>query len=1070
MSAPTVSHDYVGDQPPPKTATRTRPTLAYRVLLAIASLRITVVLFALSMALVFFGTLGMTLDSIEDAKNKYFRCWGAWIDLQGLAEFGKVFLHLSPDASLHVKIPFPGGYTIGWVMFFNLLAAHLVRFKLTWKRSGIVLLHAGVIVLLAGEFLTGQMSVETRMMIKEGDTGRWAFSLTDHELAVIDPSDPAADHVVVVPGRMLTDARKGEWVSHPDLPFDFQVKEHFANSTLKDLEPGDAPEADRGMGRRMALTELPKVKGTDSDGKVNYPAAYLALRTKDGQSLGTYLFTTMLERKQEVKVGDKAYQVAYRFQRTYKPYEVHVLKAEHDKYAGTEIAKDYASTVVVKDPEFGEQGPIRIWMNHPLMLYKRGETFYQSTMNTDPDGTKTTGFQVVSNPAWTFPYFACGMVALGMAFHFLVRLIGFLPKTAASKAAATADAPANRFERYFPLGIAALAGLMLVGKLMTPSAKLGKFDFYGFGQIPVQHNGRVQPLDSVARNTLMVISGKQEVVDESNHDRVYPAIEWLLHVWGKPDDADKFKIFRADHPQLLSLMELPQRPGFYRYSWDELMPGRDKLEQQADLARRKDKEKRDVYDQRVLQLYEHMTLYVTLRARAAPGVIPADDPNAKWISIWDLHQAFQKDRAAEFQQKADDEVDRQFADPAVRARLVQARQQMGDERIARFIQMEKDQRRRELATGAFFQELSNQPSAAGAVQKAVDAFRADKPADFNAAVAEHKEKYTSGVPDSAKSRVGLEARMNFFDPFLQCMVLYLGVAILAALSWLVWPQSLRRAAFLLAAVTLVVHTVALVSRMYIGNRPPVTNLYSSAVFIGWGGLVLCLFLEWFYRLGVGTFAGGLLGFSTLLIARFLSESGDTLEMLQAVLDTNFWLATHVTTVTMGYMTTLVAGVIAIAYILGGVFTNALRGETGRKVAGMIYGTLCFATLLSFTGTVLGGIWADQSWGRFWGWDPKENGAVLIVIWNALILHARWGGLVKSRGVAVLAVIGCIWTVWSWFGTNQLGIGLHAYGFDSRLANACALSWVALGLIAALGMVPLKYWASFGPPPAKAATV
>jgi len=190
--------------------------------------------------------------------------------------------------------------------------------------------------------------------------------------------------------------------------------------------------------------------------------------------------------------------------------------------------------------------------------------------------------------------------------------------------------------------------------------------------------------------------------------------------------------------------------------------------------------------------------------------------------------------------------------------------------------------------------------------------------------------------------------------------------------------------------------------------------------------------------------------------------------MQAVLDTNFWLATHVTTVTMGYMATMVAGVIAIAYILAGVFTNAMRGEIGRKVAGMIYGTLCFATLLSFTGTVLGGIWADQSWGRFWGWDPKENGAVLIVIWNALILHARWGGIARARGVAVLAVIGCIWTVWSWFGTNQLGIGLHAYGFDSRLADGCALSWVALGLIAALGMVPLKYWASFGPPAEKVA--
>src|SRR3954462_2596606 len=210
MRAPTVPHDYVGDRSP-KPATRARRGTLYRALHAVASLRLTVILFSLSMALVFFGTLGMTLDSIEETVHKYFRCWVAWIDLQGLVEFGKVFLHLGPSSSLHLKVPFPGGYTIGWVMFFNLLAAHLVRFKLTWKRSGIFLLHAGVIVLLAGEFLTGQMSVETRMMIKEGDTGRWAFSLTEHELAVIDPSDPNVDHVVVVPGEMLVAARKGDW-------------------------------------------------------------------------------------------------------------------------------------------------------------------------------------------------------------------------------------------------------------------------------------------------------------------------------------------------------------------------------------------------------------------------------------------------------------------------------------------------------------------------------------------------------------------------------------------------------------------------------------------------------------------------------------------------------------------------------------------------------------------------------------------------------------------------------------------------------------------------------------------
>ncbi|HJZ91845.1 MAG TPA: cytochrome c biogenesis protein ResB, partial [Gemmataceae bacterium] len=352
--------------------------------------------------------------------------WIAMIDLQGLAEFCKVFLGFGPDFQLPVKLPFPGGYTIGWLMFFNLAAAHAVRFKLTWKRSGIFMLHAGVVILLAGEFLTGQFAIETRMLIKDGDSSRFAISITEYELAVIDPSDPAVDQVVAVPGELLADADKGEWVTHPDLPFEFEVLEYMPNSVLRDFNPGESPRADRGVGLRVGVESKSKVKGTDTEGKINFPSAYLTIRDKGGEPLGTYLFTLLLEhRPQDVTVGGKTYKVAYRFKRTYKPYTVHVLSAEHKVYAGTNTPKDYASTVKIEDPELGEHGPIRIWMNHPM--YYRGETFYQSSMSTDEDtGVKTTGLQVVKNPAWTAPYLACAMVALGMGAHFLIRLITFL--------------------------------------------------------------------------------------------------------------------------------------------------------------------------------------------------------------------------------------------------------------------------------------------------------------------------------------------------------------------------------------------------------------------------------------------------------------------------------------------------------------------------------------------------------------------------------------------------------------------------------------------------------------------
>jgi len=183
-------------------------------------------------------------------------------------------------------------------------------------------------------------------------------------------------------------------------------------------------------------------------------------------------------------------------------------------------------------------------------------------------------------------------------------------------------------------------------------------------------------------------------------------------------------------------------------------------------------------------------------------------------------------------------------------------------------------------------------------------------------------------------------------------------------------------------------------------------------------------------------------------------------MLQAVLDTNFWLATHVVIVTLGYAATFLAGLLGIFYVLKGVMGSSMTKDESKDIGRMIYGIVCFAILFSFVGTILGGIWADQSWGRFWGWDPKENGAVLIVLWCAIILHARWGGFIRQRGLMIMALFGNIVTSFSWFGVNMLGVGLHSYGF-----MAGAVLWLILFVASQLvfmgiGLLPLKLWRSF----------
>jgi ABC-type transport system involved in cytochrome c biogenesis permease subunit len=322
------------------------------------------------------------------------------------------------------------------------------------------------------------------------------------------------------------------------------------------------------------------------------------------------------------------------------------------------------------------------------------------------------------------------------------------------------------------------------------------------------------------------------------------------------------------------------------------------------------------------------------------------------------------------------------------------------------------------------------------------AYADNRPDQFNALTNEYYSLLNQRMPGLVR-KLDVEVLFNRASPFTQCMALYVIVFLLAAVSWLKWQGPLARAALWVMVLALVLHTLGLVTRIYLQGRPPVTNLYSAAIFVAWAVVVFCVAMELIYRNGVASAAAAAIAFPSLLIAHYLAGSGDTMQMLQAVLDTNIWLATHVVVVALGYSATLLGGFLGIAYV-GGHLIGRLDGAQSKTISRMIYGVLCFAMLFSFVGTVLGGIWADQSWGRFWGWDPKENGAVLVVVWNAIILHARWGGLVRERGVALLAIFGNVVTAWSFFGTNMLGVGLHSYGFTDT-GRPLLGAWVGLML-------------------------
>lgn len=313
---------------------------------------------------------------------------------------------------------------------------------------------------------------------------------------------------------------------------------------------------------------------------------------------------------------------------------------------------------------------------------------------------------------------------------------------------------------------------------------------------------------------------------------------------------------------------------------------------------------------------------------------------------------------------------------------------------------------------------------------------AGKPEDLGAATAKltalRTEKQTldkqSEVWIRAPTVLPLESLFLRANLNLQCIIWYLTALVIALLGQLLWKPQMRIIALSLLWSTFALHTLALGLRIWISGYPPVTNLYASAVFIGWAVVLFGLIFEHRWRGNTLLAPTAFVGAQTLFIAYFLSLDGETMKQLMPVLDTRFWLATHVTCIALGYAATFLAGSIGLYWILLRLVRRQVEDERFR---GALYGVTCFAIFFSLVGTVLGGLWADDSWGRFWGWDPKENGALMIVIWNAIVLHSQWGRFVDLRGMAVLVVFGNIVTAWSWFGVNLLGAGLHSYGFTKN---------------------------------------
>ncbi len=554
-----------------------------------------------------------------------------------------------------------------------------------------------------------------------------------------------------------------------------------------------------------------------------------------------------------------------------------------------------------------------------------------------------------------------------------------------------------------------------------PPGKVRGYDMNAFASLPVLEGGRVKPLDSVARNSLLMIRSKQSLRSEG---RTLSADEWVLDLMFRPEVADKQAVFVIDDPEVLGLLGVKQSTNRY-FDFATLQPHLEEIQKQAEAVQHLDAHKRTRFQSAVLTLFERVLLYHrlrnTLQLAGTPGLAVQIQANAA-------------PQAAE-----------------MRAALTQ---------LASFRILPPLMGQRDDAWTSVGENLSSavagQPlhPAMPILANISTAYMAQNPQAFNGAVAEYRAQVDSLRPEAAR-HTDREIAFNRAQPFYLGMMIYVTALLTLFVSWLWKRELLQPTAFALLVAGAVVHTAGLAFRIILQGRPPVTNLYSSAVFVGWGAVILGIVLERIYRKGFGTAVAAAAGFGSLIVAQHLAE-GDTMEMMRAVLDSNFWLATHVVTITIGYSGTFLAGFIAIAYALWKHLAPDPDPETGKTLVGMTYGIICFSLLFSFVGTVLGGIWADQSWGRFWGWDPKENGALLIVLWNAIILHARWSGLARDRGIMTMAIFGNIITSLSWFGVNMLGVGLHSYGFMDSAFYALSAFIGSQLLLMGVCMMPRRF--------------
>ena len=552
-----------------------------------------------------------------------------------------------------------------------------------------------------------------------------------------------------------------------------------------------------------------------------------------------------------------------------------------------------------------------------------------------------------------------------------------------------------------------------------------------FAGLPILHEGRVKPLDSFARIELLKFSKKENLNDME-------AITWLANAIFDPAFAIKEKIFLIEDAETRHILGLEERKKPF-YSYAELLPGLEKTAPLVEQFMRSDKAT-DISAKNLLTVHEN-ALEFTHVLRSFSSVLPLNiELNKEWRKKADLSptapitfSALQK-ISPEVEDKVRAVIRKKGENPATYNKEDQQIVTLGWQLKTIADAGQKNNLFRVIPIADADQyaspwELINNgkgsPSTEIYLQKWVDladAWQNKNNIKWNETIAD-----LQAMQYASQGRLSAEVIYNQFSPFHIALILY-AVALCFTFASLTSVKTiLSQCAYGFLCLAIMVQGTAIGLRIYLMERPPVGTLYESILFVGLIAPLVSLLVERRLKNGIGVLSGAVSGVMLGLLAMSLVGEGDNMKMLGAVLNTRFWLATHVLCITIGYGWCLLTSILAHIILVGKAFKK-ITNDVSAELLKTIKTHALFSLLFTTVGTILGGIWADQSWGRFWGWDPKENGALLIVVWLIWLIHGRIAGQISQllwvAGMAFLSVVVAL----AWVGVNLLGVGLHSYGF------------------------------------------